>query len=128
MAPGDLSAPPMHAGGGAPPEAETPPQSPPLPPPPEASQAPAGPGDWVAGRSFALHSCVPCHVVSPDQASPIRFASAPDFVTIAKNPKISDFSLTVWLTNPHPTMPTLVLSHTEAANVIAYILSLRTPH
>jgi mono/diheme cytochrome c family protein len=84
-----------------------------------------GPGDPRLGRRFALDNCRPCHVVAADQASPIRFANAPDFRRIAQEPRTSPFTLNVWLTNPHPTMPTLQLTPDEAANVIAYILSLR---
>jgi hypothetical protein len=36
--------------------------------------------------------------------------------------------LNIWLTNPHLTMPNLVLYPQEAADVIAYILSLREQH
>jgi cytochrome c len=85
-----------------------------------------GPGDPRVGRSFALDNCRPCHVVARDQASPIRFANAPNFQDIAARPKTTPFSLSVWLTNPHPTMPTLQLTPEEASNVIAYILSLRS--
>jgi mono/diheme cytochrome c family protein len=85
----------------------------------------ASPGDPRIGRSFALENCRPCHVVAADQGSPIRFANAPDFRTIANWPNTTPFSLFIWLTNPHPTMPTLQLTPEEASNVIAYILSLR---
>jgi hypothetical protein len=85
----------------------------------------AGPGDPRIGRSFALANCRPCHVVSPDQGSPVRFANAPDLARIAAMRETTPLSLNVWLTNPHPTMPTLRLTPEEAANVIAYILSLR---
>jgi hypothetical protein len=57
--------------------------------------------------------------------SPIRFANAPDFPAIANKPGTTAMGLNIWLTNPHPTMPTLVLYPQEAADVIAYILSLR---
>ncbi|HYM01906.1 MAG TPA: hypothetical protein VET85_03105 [Stellaceae bacterium] len=82
-------------------------------------------GDPGIGRSFALDNCRPCHVVSPDQRSPVRFANAPDFRSVANQPKTTRFSLNIWLTNPHPTMPTLRLTPDEASNVIAYIMSLR---
>ena len=88
-------------------------------------QSSVEPGDPGIGRDFALGNCRPCHVVAADQASPIRFANAPDFHAIADATTTTTFGLTVWLTNPHPTMPTLVLSPAETANVIAYIRSLR---
>jgi cytochrome c len=109
-----------------------------LAPPVEASLPAAGPpdngeggaagvvpGDPRIGRSFVLNNCRPCHVVAADQSSSVRFANAPNFQTIAKAPRTTPFGLNIWLTNPHPTMPTLQLTSAEAANVIAYIMSLR---
>jgi hypothetical protein len=43
-------------------------------------------------------------------------------------PEPQQIRLNIWLTNPHPTMPKLVLYPQEAADVIAYILSLRERH
>ena len=83
------------------------------------------PGDPRIGRSFALDNCRPCHVVAADQGSPVRFANAPDFRSIANRPQTTPFGLNISLTNPHPTMPTLQLTPEEASNVIAYIMSLR---
>jgi hypothetical protein len=87
-------------------------------------QAPA-PGNPRVGHDFAVGTCTPCHVVSPDQKSPLRFADAPDFRAIANAPGTTAIRLNIWLTNPHPTMPKLVLYPQEASDVIAYILSLR---
>lgn len=83
------------------------------------------PGDPRIGRSFALDNCRPCHVVAADQGSPVRFANAPDFRSIANRQQTTPFGLNISLTNPHPTMPTLQLTPEEASNVIAYIMSLR---
>jgi hypothetical protein len=58
------------------------------------------------GRDFAFDNCRPCHVVAPNQRSTTRFSNAPDFQSVANNmPSTTPFSLIVWLTNPHPTMP-----------------------
>jgi mono/diheme cytochrome c family protein len=110
------------------------PQSVAPPAPPAAGAMPGGdgiglagnasPGDSRIGRNFALDNCRPCHVVAADQASPVRFANAPDFRSIANQPKTTPLGLNIWLTNPHPTMPTLRLTPEEASNVIAYIMSL----
>jgi hypothetical protein len=67
-------------------------------------------------------------VVQANEGSVIRFANAPDFFAIAGMTSTTGFSLTVWLRNPHPTMPSLILSRQEAADVVAYILSLRGAH
>lgn len=85
-------------------------------------------GDAQIGRRFALNNCQPCHIVAPTQSAEIRFANAPEFHAIADAANTTPLALAVWLTNPHPTMPTLVLSPQEARNVIAYILSLREGH
>lgn len=84
--------------------------------------------DPSRGRAFALDNCRPCHVVARDQGSPVRFADAPDFHAIANMPATTRVGLNVWLTNPHPSMPTLVLTQAEADDVIAYIMSLRDKH
>jgi mono/diheme cytochrome c family protein len=84
------------------------------------------PGNVRRGRDFAFDNCRPCHVVGPDQRSTPRFSIAPDFRAVANMPSTTPLSLIVWLTNPHPTMPSLVLSPQEASDVIAYIETLRT--
>jgi len=84
------------------------------------------PGNVRRGRDFAFDNCRPCHVVAPDQRSATRFSNAPDFQSVANMPSTTPLSLIVWLTNPHPTMPSLILSPQEASDVIAYIESLRT--
>jgi hypothetical protein len=63
--------------------------------------------------------------VTPSQSPGIRFANAPDFHAIANMSSTTPFGLMVWLTNPHPSMPSLVLTRQESTDVIAYILSLR---
>jgi hypothetical protein len=106
----------------------------PAPPPESGKPLPGGGGgltgrrtrgDVHIGRDFALANCRPCHVVAANQASPVRFANAPDFRTIANDPHTTELGLRIWLTNPHPTMPTLRLTAQEASNVIAYLESLR---
>lgn len=114
------------------------PSEPPAPPSAPATStavatgafAPAeiAPGNGDKGRAFALDNCRPCHVVAPDQSSPVRFANAPDFHAIANAAGTTPAGLNVWLTNPHPSMPTLRLTPAESADVIAYIMSLRARH
>ncbi len=109
----------------------TPPLNPAVSPPPTAipdTGAEPRPGNVQAGRRFAQNNCRPCHVVQANEGSVIRFANAPDFFAIADMPSTTSFSLNVWLRNPHPTMPSLILSRQEAADVVAYILSLRGAH
>ena len=89
-----------------------------------AQETPAG-GDPQAGRAFALEVCAACHVVSSRQLAPARFAVAPSFHAIANTTGMTAMALRVFLTTPHKTMPNLILHPDEAADVIAYILSLR---
>ena len=89
-----------------------------------AQETPAG-GDPQAGRAFALEVCAACHVVSSRQLAPARFAVAPSFHAIANTAGMTALALKVFLTTPHKTMPNLILHADEAADVIAYILSLR---
>ena len=89
-----------------------------------AQETPPG-GDPQAGRAFALEVCAACHVVSSRQLAPARFAVAPSFHAIANTTGMTALALRVFLTTPHKTMPNLILHPDEAADVIAYILSLR---
>lgn len=82
-------------------------------------------GDLAAGRAFALKTCTPCHLVSPDQLSPRRAATAPTFQAIANTRGMTASALHAFLATPHPTMPNLILAPQEARDVIAYIVSLR---
>jgi len=82
-------------------------------------------GNPRAGRAFALQVCALCHVVAPGQLTPPRLTTAPSFRAIADLPSTTALSLQVFLLSPHPTMPNLVLTDSEAADVIAYILSLK---
>ena len=92
---------------------------------PNAHSQPINQGDPRVGRAFSLQECALCHLVSPGQLSPPRIAKAPSFREIARMTSTTSTSLQVFLTTPHPTMPNLVLTPQETANVIAYILSLR---
>jgi mono/diheme cytochrome c family protein len=89
-----------------------------------AQETPLG-GDPQAGRAFALEVCAACHVVSSRQLAPARFAIAPSFHAVANTPGMTAMALKSFLTTPHKTMPNLILHPDQAADVVAYILSLR---
>ena len=82
-------------------------------------------GDAIRGRAFALEVCTPCHVVARGQRSPARLAVGPAFSEIANAKGTTAASLTVFLGNPHPSMPNLILLPAERRDVISYILSLQ---
>ena len=49
---------------------------------------------------------------------------APPFATIAKRPDFDVSRLAFFLLDPHPKMPNMSLTRTEAADIAAYIASL----
>jgi len=81
-------------------------------------------GDAEAGHAFARSLCAGCHAVEAD-ATDSPNASAPTFRRIAIEPGMTAIALSVILRNPHRDMPDLILSPTQRANVIDYILTLK---
>lgn len=82
-------------------------------------QAPALASDAAKGRELALRWCAACHVVTPGQTRASE--AVPAFSTIAKRPNFDAAQLALFLLNPHPVMPNMGLSRTEAADLAAYI-------
>ena len=79
--------------------------------------------DAANGERLARRWCAPCHVVAPNQARVT--GEAPPFATVAKRPDFDAAKLALFLLNPHPKMPDMGLSRTEAADLAAYIATLR---
>lgn len=84
-----------------------------------AGAAPVLGADANNGERLALRWCSPCHVVSPAQVQ--ASADAPTFVTIARRPGFSADKLAYFLLEPHPKMPNMGLTRTDAADLAAYI-------
>ena len=82
------------------------------------------PGDPAAGRTIALKSCAGCHIVADRQARP-GMDGAPTFVSLARDPAVTEISLRAFLQTPHARMPDLILAKREVDDVISYILSQR---
>lgn len=82
-------------------------------------------GNPEAGRAFALEACSVCHVVAPGQRVSPRIANAMPFQRIANTEGMNGMKLQAILSTPHRVMPNLILTPQEAADVIAYILTLR---
>jgi mono/diheme cytochrome c family protein len=91
-----------------------------------AANAQEGAGDLETGRALARHVCSPCHSIEPGPAAPRMFEIAPNFATIANTPGMTATALNAFLLTSHPKMPNLILSREQSADVITYILSLRT--
>ena len=75
------------------------------------------------GERLARRWCAPCHVVASNQSSPT--SEAPPFSTIANRPDFDAAKLAFFLLEPHPKMPSMGLSRTEAADLAAYIATLK---
>ena len=86
----------------------------------------AGPvlaADASNGKRVAVRWCATCHVVAPDQRN--AYADAPPFKEIASRPNFSESGLVTFLLNPHAKMPNMSLTRGEAADIVAYIRTLR---
>ena len=75
------------------------------------------------GERLARRWCTPCHVVAADQPGPT--SEAPPFATVATKPDFDVAKLTFFLLDPHPKMPNMQLTRTEAGDLAAYIASLK---
>ena len=75
------------------------------------------------GADLARRWCASCHVVANGQTQ--ASADVPSFVSVARRPDFSSERLAFFLLDPHPKMPNFPLSRIEAADIAAYIASLR---
>jgi mono/diheme cytochrome c family protein len=79
--------------------------------------------DASRGARLSWRWCAACHLVAHEQQS--SFVFAPPFASIAQRPNFSARELSASLLAPHPQMPERGLSRDEAADIAAYIRSLR---
>lgn len=82
-------------------------------------------GDAARGATVAERWCTNCHLAVETQTKAPKDA-VPSFNAIAERESTSKQELDGILSAPHGPMPTHVLSRQERADVIAYILSLKT--
>jgi mono/diheme cytochrome c family protein len=87
------------------------------------ASAPAFAADPDNGERLAHRWCSSCHVVAADQRGPT--SEAPPFATIAHQPGFDAAKIAFFLLDPHPRMPNMQLSRTEAADIAAYIATLK---
>jgi mono/diheme cytochrome c family protein len=85
--------------------------------------APALAADPNNGERLARRWCAPCHVVASNQRVPT--GEAPPFATLTAKPDFDVAKLAFFLLDPHPKMPDMSLSRMEAADLAAYIASLK---
>ena len=88
-----------------------------------AGLAAAAPADPAHGGELAREWCASCHVVAPGQQGTV--VEVPPFATIAREPDFDTAKLALFLLDPHPKMPNMNLSRTEAADLAAYIATLK---
>ena len=77
--------------------------------------------DAGQGGVLAKRWCAACHVVATDQQS--AGGQAPPFSAIGKTPDLDTSKLALFLLLPHPKMPDMNLTRSEAADLAAYIQS-----
>jgi mono/diheme cytochrome c family protein len=75
------------------------------------------------GADLAKRWCAACHVVAADQKQ--ASADAPPFAAIAAKSDFTPEKVAFFLLDPHPKMPNFSLTRYEAADLAAYIGSLR---
>ena len=85
--------------------------------------SPALAADANHGADLARRWCASCHLVTSSQAQ--ASADVPSFASVAHKPDFSPEKLAFFLLDPHPKMPNFPLSRIEAADLAAYIGSLR---
>ena len=79
--------------------------------------------DVVDGERLARRWCSDCHVVAPNQQTPM--SEAPPFAAIARRVDFNAAGVAFFLLNPHPKMPDMGLSRTAAEDLAAYIGTLK---
>jgi len=79
--------------------------------------------DAANGEQLARRWCSSCHVVASDQVG--ATGEAPPFATIARRPDFDAAKVAFFLLDPHPKMPSMALSRNEAADLAAYIATLK---
>jgi cytochrome c len=75
------------------------------------------------GSRLAQNLCSRCHVVTPD--GPAGWTNAPSFAAVANKPTTTSASLQAIIQKPHMKMLGLARNPSEAADLAAYILTLK---
>jgi mono/diheme cytochrome c family protein len=79
----------------------------------------ASAADAYKGETLAKRWCATCHIVAIDQQR--GTTQSPPFSAIANEPGFDEAKLAYFLLTPHPRMPDMNLSRSEAADLAAYI-------
>jgi mono/diheme cytochrome c family protein len=79
--------------------------------------------DAGKGLQIARRWCASCHIIEPNQRTGSE--PVPPFATIARMPNLDASKIALFLLNPHPKMPDMSLTRDEAADLAAYIVTLK---
>jgi mono/diheme cytochrome c family protein len=82
-------------------------------------------GNKERGHEYAQKHCSDCHAIEKDDQ--LLLGDVPTFQEVADSQGMSPRALAVWLQTSHPNMPDFIIPPDDMDNVIAYIMSLRTP-
>lgn len=75
------------------------------------------------GLQIARRWCASCHIIGPNQRTGSDVV--PPFATIARMPNLDAARIAFFLLDPHPKMPDMSLTRDEAADLAAYIVTLK---
>ena len=81
-------------------------------------------GDPAKGEAYAQAVCATCHDIRRGGFGSKNPLATP-FQAVANTGGMTATALTVFFRTPHKMMPNLIIEGDDAANVIAYILSLK---
>ena len=79
--------------------------------------------DAGKGLQIARRWCASCHIIEPNQRT--GSDAVPPFATVARTPNLDASKIALFLLDPHPKMPDMSLTRDEAADLAAYIATLK---
>jgi mono/diheme cytochrome c family protein len=79
--------------------------------------------DPYQGETLVKRWCASCHLVGSGEKG--STTEAPPFATVAKRTEFNAEIIAFFLLDPHPKMPNMQLSRAEAADIAAYISTLK---
>lgn len=83
----------------------------------------AAAADAANGQRLAERWCSTCHIISTTQQQ--GSTDAPPFSQVANRADFDAGRLALFLLDPHPKMPNMSLTRSEASDIAAYISSLK---
>jgi mono/diheme cytochrome c family protein len=94
--------------------------------PPSPSPLPGADPLAYRGAAVAGQVCAQCHDIGAGAPPAISIPGATAFSEVARRPETTPESLAAWLRASHPSMPNYIFGEAQTADIVAYIMSLRT--